>query len=325
MVNLTIDECQKFVFRPINYDKEESEIRDKNKNIIDDFLYIISDKECLSILKSENNYDLCIPAKMIRFYNKYFNENGKSEDNDNRTILSKLKHEYSDLSVKVENFSNKWGYEENFVWCYLLDNDKLFRLFFVKDPGKQTFHQHLAAKWINNLPFVNEFKELSVGGKDALYVLDGKVINGEKKKEVKDKTIPKSIDFYWNYQFSGKKIEFYATHKYTKISGGSQDNQYRDVQNFLAEAKSCDNINICFVSITDGPYYLLSEPTASNMRKIDYLNSQLFCNKSNIATNLDCFMPSIISRIIIWLKENFEEKEISEEIEKLNILASKIK
>ena len=61
----------------------------------------------------------------------------------------------------------------------------------------------------------------------------------------------KSIDFYWE---CGSK-KFYAFHKYTKDSGGHQDNQYRDLQVFIGEANTSGIKDSYFLAIADGDYY----------------------------------------------------------------------
>lgn len=59
---------------------------------------------------------------------------------------------------------------------------------------------------------------------------DGAVIE---KNELKLYPKAKTIDFEWDYK--GYKI--YASHKYTKDRGGAQDNQYKDLQEFIRQCR----------------------------------------------------------------------------------------
>lgn len=321
MINLTLEECKKFQISPIDYDKEEVRVRDTNINMLYDLLAIISDCDCLEILEDKNNkFNVSeLPYKFISFYEKYVGEIDESVRPQN--ILSKIRTEYKDLIIKIVNFADRWSYEEEFVKNELLNDNDMFLLTFAKDPGKQTFHQRHAAKWLQVIPFVENFQELPSGGKGAYYILKGSIIKGGIKKLKTDEIIPKSIDFGWEYRFKEKKLQFYATHKHTKISGGSQDNQYRDVQEFHMQAKECNDKNCCLLSITDGAYYLLNDTSVSeNISKIEYLNSNLLKGERNFATNINMFAKDLIPYIIQWLELNFSNSEIQEEVQKLNIL-----
>ena len=113
--------------------------------------------------------------------------------------------------------------------------------------------------------------------------------------------------------FKDKVLSFFATHKYTKDLGGSQDNQYKDVQEFHTEAKECIDNNYFLLSITDGKYYLSKESgLTQNMSKIQYLNTGRFKGDRNCATNLNNIVVDIVPVIKTWLRNNFEEDEIKE-------------
>lgn len=323
MVNLTISECGDFNISKINYDEEEAKIRERNINLLYDLIRIIKDNNCLEILRSDSkNYNnIKLPNKFITFYKRYYQYNKKTS---NQKIVSIIKSEYKDLMFKVQSYSQSWLLEEDYTLNAVLTNS-MFSRTFAKDPGKQTFHQHFAAQWLTLLPFVEEFQELPSGGNNALYVYKGKIVEGKDKKKFDDKVIPKSIDFSWKYRFKDKTLNFYATHKHTKLSGGSQDNQYRDVQDFHLQAKQCIDTNLCFLSITDGPYYLLDETTLKiPTTKLKHLNSPLFKGKQNFATNIDNFIEETIIYIIKWLESNFIKEEIEEEVKKLNILKNAV-
>ena len=172
--------------------------------------------------------------------------------------------------------------------------------------------------FISSLPLIENFEQLPSGGNDALYVVNGKIVNGKDKD---DQKTGKSIDFKWEYTFNGKTLTFYATHKYTKSAGGSQDNQYKDVQEFHTESRNCINENILLLSITDGPYYLLKETSVKkqNLTKLDYLSKQ-YKGFRNLATTTNTLIKDISKFIIQWLDTNFDKNQIEEEIEKINNL-----
>lgn len=319
MIKLSVEDCKKINPRKINYYIGENDIREKNIQMLKDLISLMKNNSIISFLENENENENIdnIPNEIINYYNNYIDNNNK----DNNKILNAVKKEYKDLVFKIKKFSEKWNVEINEVKNNLFCND-LFLLTFVKDPGKQTFHQHFAAEWIKKIEFIDNFQELSSGGQNALYVVNGEIVSGKQKHNQKT---GKSIDFVWEYIFNDKKMLFYSTNKYTKTSGGSQDNQYKDVQEFHTEAKQSIDENIYFLSITDGPYYLLKETSLKdlNKTKLDYLNTGRFKGDRNLATNCDLLVSDIVPIIIKWLENNFSNEEIEEEIKKLNIIKDK--
>ena len=214
---------------------------------------------------------------------------------------------------KVRNFAERFDCDEMLVWKQMQD-DMSFALTFAKDPGKQSIHQHIAADYIKQLPTISNFKELPAGGKNALYCVDGVVVNGEMYK---DKVV-KSIDFYWEYIFEDKKLEFYATHKRTDRDGGAQDNQFNDVLVFHENAKKCKNKNIVLLSITDGQYYkerYTKDATFSGTR-LEYYKDRC-CGERSCATSSNGLLRGIIPFIVEWLDYSFESCDIVEEKKRL--------
>ena len=316
MIKLTLEECKSFKFSPIQYELEEIRIRELNVNLIYNLIDISQDENSLNILNRNDLKNIKdIPYKLIKFYKTYIGD--ISEEINPKTIINKIKKEKEDLEVKIRNFAEKWSFEETYIKNELKTNELLL-LSFVKEPGKQTFHQHFAAKYLSSLPLIENFEQLPSGGNDALYVVNGKIVNGKDKD---DQKTGKSIDFKWDYTFNGKTLTFYATHKYTKSAGGSQDNQYKDVQEFHTESRNCINENILLLSITDGPYYLLKETSVKkqNLTKLDYLSKQ-YKGFRNLATTTNTLIKDISKFIIQWLDTNFDKNQIEEEIEKINNL-----
>jgi hypothetical protein len=157
-----------------------------------------------------------------------------------------------DFALKIANFAEKYDKTPLFIRRKIMD-DPIFALTFVKDPGRQSIHQTLAAQYITGFSKYPEFADLKftmlpAGGSAACYInKQGQISH---YNEAVDPLI-KSIDFKWTWN----NIMFYAAHKYTKDEGGAQDNQYHDLRLFLQYAKLNSNPSIMFYAIADGQYY----------------------------------------------------------------------
>lgn len=156
-----------------------------------------------------------------------------------------------DMQLKITNYANKHGLSKGYVEQRIVD-DIDFARNFAKDPGRQSIHETIAAKHIEELPVVKEhgsFKKLPAGGRNAKYVTLAGV-----RHENQDDT--KSIDF--EIKIGDETI--YATCKYTKGEGGAQDNQYADVKQYVNIAtqmlsRGANEDNERFIAIVDGAYY----------------------------------------------------------------------
>lgn len=173
-----------------------------------------------------------------------------------------------DLKTKIESYCKKHCIEYEFVE-YKIRTDDLFLVNFVKEPNRQTMHQKRAADYINNLNNVSDFTSLVSGGDGSKYVHGGIVLPYSQIKE--SNTHTKSIDFEWGYTNNNNILtRCYATHKYTKENGGSQDNQFKDVQQFLSNSISHAGRDY-FYAICDGAYYQQEYKKYEN--RIAFLNA----------------------------------------------------
>jgi hypothetical protein len=121
----------------------------------------------------------------------------------------------------------------------------MFANCFARDPSRQTSHEQLACEYLkNHSDMLNNFCKLAQNGKNAIYLSNDGVFTKEKK-------IDKALDFYW----VNKNKEFYASHKYTKNSGGSQDSAFSEQKAFLGKFKNNDKENQYLFIICDGQYY----------------------------------------------------------------------
>lgn len=82
---------------------------------------------------------------------------------------------------------------------------------------------------------------------------------------------------------SKKNIEFYATHKYTKVSGGHQDNQYKDIQEFIKESVTNTYTDKYFIAICDGDFY----NTKNSQRGISKLENLQRLAVNNFSQKID--------------------------------------
>ena len=101
------------------------------------------------------------------------------------------------------------------------------------------------------MSFISNYKKLPNAGNDAIYVINGSIIDGKTRAMTGGATDAKSIDFYWE---CGEK-KFYAFHKYTREGGGAQDNQYSDIKKFIENANASADTNTFFIAIADGEYF----------------------------------------------------------------------
>jgi hypothetical protein len=203
-----------------------------------------------------------------------------------RENIKELRNNISDRSVmlKVKNWADKYDLEFNFV-KHKVFTDDIFALNFVKDPGRQNFHENIAAYALESLANIQDFKLLPKGGKNAKVINHGMLVSLEQSRE--SISNPKTIDFEWKLKTeSGRIITCYASHKYTKDKGGSQDNQFNDLKSFMQHAYQNNQNDILFFAICDGNYYQQRDRT-TNMSKIEELNASFYKENKVKATTIN--------------------------------------
>lgn len=193
--------------------------------------------------------------------------------NELRFLIQENKLRKSDKN-KIKKFSERFGLEYELINHKLMIDD-LFVFAFIKDPIKQSFHQGLAANYISKIKGVVNFRQLNSKDSGSLYVINGMVVDHEQFNN--SSVSVKSIDFEWDYiNGNGELIRCYASHKYTNEAGGAQDNQYKDLQSFMDNAKSHRN-KMYFYGIADGDYYLANNKDGIN--KIQLMNRNFIGNR----------------------------------------------
>ena len=139
-----------------------------------------------------------------------------------------------DLEKKILGFLERHGIDKSpeEIKDEIVEN-RLFAACFAKDPSKQNIAEKVQLRELK--PYGVE--ELPNTGPNALYLIDGKI-----QPPPAIKGIHKSIDATYG--------DRYMTLKYTKVRGGTQDNQKNDVINFIENSGDHK-----IAAITDGPYY----------------------------------------------------------------------
>ena len=152
----------------------------------------------------------------------------------------------SDLWTKIENHVSKFDVWFTFDDVVLgINRDPIVASFFIKDPIKQNIYELSQLAYLKTHGFP-EVVRLNNGGKKSISIVDGEITPGPHKKDQM-----KSFDL--------KAGMTYFVCKYTKGSGGAQDNQYADVlkalacvREYLAKHPSSPH---SFIFILDGSYY----------------------------------------------------------------------
>lgn len=155
----------------------------------------------------------------------------------------------SGLLQKIATFAKKFGYKESEI-REKIQSDEMFAAHFAKSPTRQVLHENLAAEWLKTTPGIENFEKLPASRKNGVFVTtDGEIRKG------KDGAPGKSLDFRW----TTKERTFLASHKYTRESGGSQDQQFNEMRDLLRRFLNCRQRNHVLMVIVDGAYYTVSK------------------------------------------------------------------
>ncbi|MCY4611231.1 MAG: hypothetical protein OXC38_06000 [Gammaproteobacteria bacterium] len=160
-------------------------------------------------------------------------------------VENRLKKSEKNLLKRIELFALRFEYGAKVI-SEKIREDPMFAAHFAKEPRRTGLHEKMAAEWLQNLEQVNEFEVLKKSGKDALYITS----DGEIRKGMKNPP-SKSLDFRWR---TGNTT-IYASHKYTRESGGNQDSQYKEMEKLLRQFQSSSEEACVLLVIVDGPYY----------------------------------------------------------------------
>jgi len=204
---------------------------------------------------------------MPRNYEEEYENAIQNKNRENANAVPNELHTPT-FKKKINNFCKRHGFCENDVIDIIKSESKageIVRAFFAKDPKKQNIFEKMACEFIEAMG-VDEFENLP---NNELIVTNGAVMDRKTFKSKGGTAQAKTIDFKWKY----KGATFYASHKYTKESGGAQDNQYKDLQAFIKDANHTTLDNTYFIVIADGPYYNTRDGETGKSR-IDTLKSK---------------------------------------------------
>lgn len=179
---------------------------------------------------------------------------------------------------KVRNFIER--FDNIFTLNEVMDeikNSKLVASHFAKDPAKQNTTEVWIAELIKENSNITDFEVLPKSGKGSIRIgIDGNLIYDVKGTDISTKSV--------DYKFKFDGGTYYCTQKFTRGKGGAQDNQCKDVQEFLRFGSRVILPNTYFIAILDGDYF--------SKEKIDELN-HMFSNYKNVfATSADLFLTN---------------------------------
>lgn len=181
----------------------------------------------------------------------------------------------------IERYDNIFSFDE--VMKGIKEN-KLIASQFAKDPAKQNTTEIWVADLIKDNKDIKEFEVLPKGGKGSIRIgLDGNLIYNTKGFDIATKSI--------DYKFKFDGCVYYCTQKFTRGKGGSQDNQYKDVLEFLRLGSRVILPNTYFIAIVDGDYF--------TNEKMNELNSYFINYKNIFATSADLFLTDKINKLKI--------------------------
>lgn len=169
-----------------------------------------------------------------------------------REVVDVLDDDDQNILKKIRTYAWRFGYTEEEVKVHIR-KDAMFAAWFTKEPQRMKLHEKVAAEWLKDIDQIDGFESLPTGGQNAWYIAtDGELRRGKKPTGVK------SLNFRWK---TGK-YRIFASHKYTKESGGNQDSQFREAQAMLRYFQQCavDNHTVV-LAIVDGPYYTPAKMT----------------------------------------------------------------
>ena len=218
-------------------------------------------------------------------------------------------NENKNIEEKLLNWCERYDYDFNELISKLNKSDDILVIGqFAKDPGKQNMHEDMAFEYLQKLPVISNQIHLPKG-KNAKFVVNGKITDNKGTANIK------SLDCYFCYEYRDKKLEFYTSNKYTKSSGGAQDNQFNDLQEFMKQARDVTDKNIFLMAVADGDYY--QNKYEEFKTKIEYFNER-YKGTRVIALTSNEILETAIIESIKWLNENFDDREVEIEINRLN-------
>lgn len=209
------------------------------------------------------------------YYNKEFlkwskyNYQQLINHKDDDRVIKIIKKRYQKYKWVIGDITVE-QYTES-IFDKLSNHDTETLLVYMKDPIKENFAERIQTQYMVDKLAGVKINRLSTTSKSINS--NGNIISG-------CNTFCKSFDI----EINGYN-NYLGFMKYTNETGGAQDNQFMDVQNFLKYA--CKNIDdIYFVVILDGDYYQRKHKKGifKGDNKLNYLKSLVSNQKIIIGT-----------------------------------------
>ena len=165
--------------------------------------------------------------------------------NNTQDVKQRLRQEETNIMKRIETYCWRFGNSLEEVQVEILNND-MFAAIFAIEPRRTRFHERTALAWLqDHIPGV---KLLPNKGPQSLRVsVDGKIIHVPRQTSQAS-----ALDFHW---VSGE-TEIYASHIYTRESGGNQNSRFKEVKTLLKRFRDGLSVrNKSLIVIADGPYY----------------------------------------------------------------------
>lgn len=312
---VSLDEITNYTIpEKIDFQAEEIKLRETNIKQIFNFLEIVSKyPEIVSDYQKVENEELLRKDFKAKYCTKTENE---EIETDCKNFLTKFENFANDFEIKIEDLIARMMQDEYLAYKFIID--------FKKQNPYESLVEDYFSFMEKDLQLTSEFKHLPVSGKDAIFVYEGIIFQDLLKAKVVE--TPSSVDFVWNYEFKKRKLEFYASHKYTHGSGSAQKHQMKELEAFLKHSSKTDDQNLCFIAIMDGNYYTdFPYPNLDRTPRpkiIEHIKEMYEKDNRLVATSNDLF-EKILIKIKEWLEKNFSPADIKEEIAKIDILLDK--
>ena len=203
----------------------------------------------------------------IDYYEKGIIEKNKKntiddKDTAKRLLSGKRLKKDNWLLKKIENHMERYGLSSDIEeFLHEVASSDFLASMLSKDASKQNMSEKLQISYLSNRGI--HIEKLPATGDNAVRLLNGELIYGNDRGA----KATKSIDFNRNGELICAKV--------TTGAGGGQDNQYRDVRDFLKEAGEYDIKygNKKFTALVDGDYY--TEEKLKTLNKFETKNIRI--------------------------------------------------
>ena len=203
----------------------------------------------------------------IDYYEKCIIEKNKkntidAKDTAKRLLSGKRLKKDNWLLKKIENHMERYGLSSDIEeFLHEVASSDFLASMLSKDASKQNMSEKLQISYLSNRGI--HIEKLPATGDNAVRLLNGELIYGNDRGA----KATKSIDFNRNGELICAKV--------TTGAGGGQDNQYRDVRDFLKEAGEYDIKygNKKFTALVDGDYY--TEEKLKTLNKFETKNIRI--------------------------------------------------